>query len=80
MTSQVFFAMLFLVFLKPKIMTDTNNATISSSFDEKEKELIRKSLEKNKGNRKKAARDLNLSERTLYRKIKQFGFLDYDFT
>ena len=37
-----------------------------------EKELIRKTLEKNDHNRRKTARDLDLSERTLYRKIKEY--------
>jgi transcriptional regulator with PAS, ATPase and Fis domain len=38
----------------------------------KEIEMIKKSLEKNKGKRKAAADELGISERTLYRKIKQF--------
>ena len=42
------------------------------SIHEKELELIKKSLEKNKGKRKLAAKELGISERTLYRKIKQF--------
>ncbi len=41
-------------------------------LDKKEIELIKKSLEKNKGKRKAAADELGISERTLYRKIKQF--------
>ena len=41
-------------------------------LDEKEIELIKKSLEKNQGKRKAAADELGISERTLYRKIKQF--------
>ena len=36
------------------------------------KELIKKALLRNDSNRKKAARELKISERTLYRKIKQF--------
>ena len=43
------------------------------SLDEVEKETIQKALEKNKGKRRAAARDLNISERTLYRKIKEYG-------
>lgn len=43
------------------------------SLDEIEKEMIRKALEKHHGKRKAAARDLNISERTLYRKIKEYG-------
>ena len=40
---------------------------------EVKKEMIRKALEKHHGNRKSAAQDLNISERTLYRKIKEYG-------
>ncbi len=43
------------------------------SLDEVEKEMIRKALEKHNGKRKAAAKDLNISERTLYRKIKEYG-------
>lgn len=42
------------------------------SLEAKEEELIRKALLKNNGKRKKAAADLGISERTLYRKIKQY--------
>lgn len=42
------------------------------SLQEKELELIKKSLEKYKGKRKDAAEELGISERTLYRKIKQY--------
>ena len=42
------------------------------SLEAKEEELIRKALLKNNGRRKKAAKDLGISERTLYRKIKQY--------
>lgn len=42
------------------------------SIHEKELELIKKSLERNNGKRKLAAKELGISERTLYRKIKQF--------
>lgn len=38
-----------------------------------EKEAIRLSLERNSGRRKAAANELNISERTLYRKIKEYG-------
>ncbi|WP_018668831.1 sigma-54 interaction domain-containing protein [Bacteroides gallinarum] len=44
----------------------------SLSLDEVEKEMIRKALEKHHGKRKSAAKDLNISERTLYRKIKEY--------
>ena len=42
------------------------------SLQEKEVELIKKSLERNRGKRKSAAGELGISERTLYRKIKQY--------
>lgn len=42
------------------------------SLDEVEKEMIRKALERHHGKRKSAAKDLNISERTLYRKIKEY--------
>lgn len=42
------------------------------SLQDKEFELIVKALERNKGRRKAAAAELGISERTLYRKIKQF--------
>lgn len=43
------------------------------SLQEKELELIKKSLEKYSGKRKDAADELGISERTLYRKIKQYN-------
>ncbi len=43
------------------------------SLDEVEKEMIRKALERHHGRRKNAAQDLKISERTLYRKIKEYG-------
>jgi len=42
------------------------------SLHDKELELIKKSLERHQGKRKLAAEELGISERTLYRKIKQF--------
>jgi len=44
----------------------------SLSLEEKEIELIRKALEKHSGKRKNAADELGISERTLYRKIKEY--------
>lgn len=41
-------------------------------LEQREIEMIKKSLEKNRGKRKAAAEELGISERTLYRKIKQF--------
>ncbi len=42
------------------------------SIEENEKELIRKALRKHSGKRKEASQDLGISERTLYRKIKEY--------
>ena len=44
----------------------------SLSLQDKEVEMIKKSLEKNSNKRKLAAKELGISERTLYRKIKQY--------
>jgi len=44
----------------------------SLSIVKKEKELIVRALRKNNNKRKYAARDLGISERTLYRKIKEY--------
>jgi transcriptional regulator with PAS, ATPase and Fis domain len=51
---------------------ETIDADESLSIQDKEIELIKKSLERNKGKRKLAAKELGISERTLYRKIKQY--------
>ena len=48
----------------------------SLSLEEKTKELIIKALDKHKGKRKHAAEDLGISERTLYRKIKEYGIVE----
>ena len=45
----------------------------SLSLEDREKELIQKALEKHRGKRKYAALELGISERTLYRKIKEFN-------
>lgn len=45
----------------------------SLSLQEAEKEMIIKALERNHGRRKNAASELQISERTLYRKIKEYG-------
>ena len=44
----------------------------SLSLEDKEKELINKALDKHNGKRKMAAQELGISERTLYRKIKEY--------
>ncbi|MGB3947701.1 MAG: sigma 54-interacting transcriptional regulator, partial [Bacteroidia bacterium] len=63
-------------FIKPKeenipvhnIMTEEN-----LSLHEIEEDMIKKALTKHKGKRKNAAKELGISERTLYRKINEFG-------
>ncbi|MCX6290794.1 MAG: sigma-54 dependent transcriptional regulator [Bacteroidetes bacterium] len=45
----------------------------SLSLEEKEKEFIKKALTKHKGRRKNAAKELGISERTLYRKMNEYG-------
>ena len=42
-----------------------------------EKQMLIKALERNNGNRKKAAEELGYSDRTLYRRLKQYGLEDY---
>ena len=42
------------------------------SLETQELNIIKKALEKNRGKRKIAAKELGISERTLYRKIKQY--------
>jgi transcriptional regulator of acetoin/glycerol metabolism len=44
----------------------------SLNIMDKEKELIIKALKKHKGKRKDASSDLGISERTLYRKLKEY--------
>ena len=53
-------------------VTEVINENESLSIELKEKELIIKALLKNKNKRKYAAKDLGISERTLYRKIKYY--------
>ena len=48
----------------------------SLSLEDREKELIKKALTKHKGRRKYAAAELGISERTLYRKIKEYNLTD----
>jgi transcriptional regulator with PAS, ATPase and Fis domain len=54
---------------------DTQKIEVEESLSlfEQEKRLIEKSLLKHKGKRKNAAEELGISERTLYRKLKEFG-------
>jgi DNA-binding NtrC family response regulator len=58
---------------EPVIEVNTPLLEESLSLERKEKDLIYKALIKYRNNRKKAAQDLGISERTLYRKIKTYG-------
>jgi transcriptional regulator with PAS, ATPase and Fis domain len=55
------------------LMAETIEEEEVLKLEQKEIELIKKSLERHKGKRKAAADELGISERTLYRKIKQFN-------
>lgn len=57
----------------PREVVDVTATAPVSTLEETEKELIRRSLERNQGRRKAVAAELNISERTLYRKIKEYG-------
>ena len=54
------------------ILAQEIEAQESLSLQEKEIEMIKNALEKHRGKRKGAAEELGISERTLYRKIKQY--------
>lgn len=54
------------------LFAETVDEEETLSLEAKEIELIKKSLDRNKGKRKAAADELGISERTLYRKIKQY--------
>lgn len=59
--------------------TDSNNIvdvthdTTPVTLEENEREMIRRALERHQGRRKAAAAEIGISERTLYRKIKEYG-------
>lgn len=57
----------------PEVQDTAEYVEENLSLDEVEKEMIRKALERHHGKRKNAANDLKISERTLYRKIKEYG-------
>jgi DNA-binding NtrC family response regulator len=57
-------------FIEP---AESVNVEENLSLEAKEQELIKKALLKNNGRRNKAAQELGISERTLYRKIKQYN-------
>lgn len=57
---------------QPSLIAKTPRFT-ETTLEDTEREAIRKALEDNGGRRKAAARQLNISERTLYRKIKEYN-------
>lgn len=60
------------MFINPKV-EDQEVVEESLNIQEKEKELIIMALKKHRGKRKDAALDLGISERTLYRKLKEYN-------
>ncbi len=70
-------------FNENKDVNDSNNIQDTEevieenlSLADKEKELIFKALEKHENKRKQASEELGISERTLYRKLKEYGYND----
>lgn len=60
--------------VEPSEVQDTEKYVKENlALEDVEKEMIRKALERHHGRRKNAAADLKISERTLYRKIKEYG-------
>jgi len=58
---------------EPNYQTIDVEAVPVKSLEETERESIKSALERNNGRRKRTAEELKISERTLYRKIKQYG-------
>lgn len=54
-------------------LSDDEYVEEALSLDDMERKAIKQALERHRGRRRDAARDLNISERTLYRKIKEYG-------
>jgi transcriptional regulator with PAS, ATPase and Fis domain len=65
---------------KPGLQNASNGETIeveeTLSLQDKEKDMIKKALRKHKGKRKYAAKELGISERTLYRKINEYNIVE----
>jgi DNA-binding NtrC family response regulator len=64
------------VFISKNDIQESVEVDESLNIMDKEKELIMKALKKHKGKRKDAATDLGISERTLYRKLKEYDIED----
>jgi DNA-binding NtrC family response regulator len=52
---------------------EIKNESESLNLNDLGRQMVKKALEKNGGNRKKAAQELGISDRTLYRRIKRYG-------
>jgi transcriptional regulator with PAS, ATPase and Fis domain len=63
------------VTIQPAYKIDAHEEVVdeSLSLTDKEKEMILKAIEKHKGKRKQAAKELGISERTLYRKLNEYN-------
>jgi transcriptional regulator with PAS, ATPase and Fis domain len=59
--------------IRQSVIQDAETIEETLSLEDVEKEMICKALERHNGRRKNAAADLQISERTLYRKIKEYG-------
>ncbi|WP_305379166.1 sigma-54-dependent Fis family transcriptional regulator [uncultured Muribaculum sp.] len=58
---------------QPAPQADAENIDSGMTLEDTERETIKRALERNEGRRKATAQELNISERTLYRKIKEYG-------
>jgi transcriptional regulator with PAS, ATPase and Fis domain len=56
--------------IHPTTHIDVKEEEIGQTLDDKEREIIRMTVQKHQGNKKAAAKELGISERTLFRKIK----------
>lgn len=52
---------------------DDSTDPLSLNLDDLCRKMIEEAIKRNNGNRRKAAQDLGISDRTLYRRLKQFG-------
>lgn len=59
--------------IEPVYVEPMQGRAASMTLEDTERETIRRSLERNGGKRRRTAEELNISERTLYRKIKEYG-------
>lgn len=60
-------------FMDEDVYQDVEAVHEPVSLIDMEKQMIKKTLDKHRGRRKPAADELKISERTLYRKIKEYG-------